>query len=333
MWKLTELTYFLASIYYRQEEIISLLVRAGLKPQKISHSSNATVFWTNVIDYAEKSGKLYDLINIIISDGHEQNEYLKALAENIDTSYKSPYSSSNALNDFPVDKGDLEKLTDGKNSILPISFLEEGIKKSRSVARIVTMDGLGSGFITKNSYLLTNNHVIGSVKAASGAKVQLNYQLGSNGLLQKFNEFGLDPTTPNGFMTSVTNDWTLVRIKNFGEPFSEQFGHIDLKNVKVSKGDYVNIIQHPAGEHKQIALYHNVVVGCSDSRVQYLTDTLPGSSGSPVFNSNWEVVALHHAGSQRKIIDSSTSALVNEGINVNLIIQEVLELNESSPFL
>jgi V8-like Glu-specific endopeptidase len=332
MWKFTELTYFLASLYYRHEEIISLIVRAGLKPQKISQSSNATVFWTNVIEYAEKIGKLHDLVSIILGDGHEQNEYLKALADNLDTSYKSPYSSRKISNEFPVDKKDLEKLTDGTNSILPISFLEDGIIKSRSVARIVTKGGLGSGFITKNSYLLTNNHVIDSIKTASNAKVQLNYQLDSKGLLMKFKEFYLEPAAPNGFMTSLTNDWTLVKMKNFTEEFREEFGHIDLKSVNVTKGDYVNIIQHPAGEHKQIALYHNVVVGFNNSRIQYLTDTLPGSSGSPVFNSKWEVVALHHAGSRTKIIDSPTTALINEGININLILKEILELNGSSPF-
>ena len=30
--------------------------------------------------------------------------------------------------------------------------------------------------------------------------------------------------------------------------------------------------------------------------LQYTTDTLPGSSGSPAFNKDWEVVALHHSG-------------------------------------
>ena len=30
--------------------------------------------------------------------------------------------------------------------------------------------------------------------------------------------------------------------------------------------------------------------------LHYRTDTAPGSSGSPVFNDQWEVVALHHSG-------------------------------------
>ncbi len=34
----------------------------------------------------------------------------------------------------------------------------------------------------------------------------------------------------------------------------------------------------------------------ANSRVQYVADTMEGSSGSPVFNRKWEVVALHHSG-------------------------------------
>ena len=33
-----------------------------------------------------------------------------------------------------------------------------------------------------------------------------------------------------------------------------------------------------------------------DDLVQYSTDTEPGSSGSPVFNQDWEIVGLHHRG-------------------------------------
>jgi V8-like Glu-specific endopeptidase len=35
------------------------------------------------------------------------------------------------------------------------------------------------------------------------------------------------------------------------------------------------------------------VKGRSDAWVEYEVDTEPGSSGSPVFNNQWELVALH----------------------------------------
>jgi len=58
----------------------------------------------------------------------------------------------------------------------------------------------------------------------------------------------------------------------------------------------VNIIQHPNGEPKQLAIRNNQVVDELELFLHYRTDTDPGSSGSPVFNDQWEVVALHHSG-------------------------------------
>ena len=62
------------------------------------------------------------------------------------------------------------------------------------------------------------------------------------------------------------------------------------------KGEYVNIVQHPNGEPKQLALRENQLVDVLENFLHYQTDTAPGSSGSPVFSDEWEVVALHHSG-------------------------------------
>jgi V8-like Glu-specific endopeptidase len=325
MWKFTELTYFLAALYYRQEEIISLIINAGLKPQSISQSSKAIVFWTNILDYAEKRDKIQDIVKAVISDGHEGNKYLEELLRDINTTFKSPYSNGKVDANFQIDEGEFEKLTQGKNSILPIAFLEQGIHKSRCVVRIVTDVSLGSGFIVGTDYILTNNHVINSKNVAVKTKIQLNYQLDLSGEPIKFIEFSLDPDSPGGFATSVKNDWTLVRIKDFTSAAKLEFGFLPLKKLIVTKNDFVNIIQHPSGEHKQIALYHNIVVGINEDRLQYLTDTLPGSSGSPVFNSKWDIVSLHHSGKKTKIFNTGSQGIVNEGININKIIDEITQ--------
>lgn len=65
---------------------------------------------------------------------------------------------------------------------------------------------------------------------------------------------------------------------------------------KAVVGDCLSIIQHPGGELKQLALRENELVDVLEFHLHYLTDTGRGSSGSPVFNDQWEVVALHHSG-------------------------------------
>ncbi len=65
---------------------------------------------------------------------------------------------------------------------------------------------------------------------------------------------------------------------------------------KINQGEYVSIIQHPGGEPKQISVRENQLVELAETRLIYLCDTAPGSSGSPVFNDSWQVVGLHHSG-------------------------------------
>jgi len=59
-------------------------------------------------------------------------------------------------------------------------------------------------------------------------------------------------------------------------------------------GDRVYIIQHPNGSPKKIGMINNEIRFVDDDVVQYLTDTYAGSSGSPVFDERWRLVALHH---------------------------------------
>ncbi len=106
------------------------------------------------------------------------------------------------------------------------------------------------------------------------------------------------------------------------EKYTNKFVYLlNLEEVNIAAKDRVNIIQHPGGDHKQIALYHNIIAYTDNKRIQYLTDTMPGSSGSPVFDSQWRVVALHHSGGW--IVEPGTKRQVyrNEGININCIIE------------
>src|SRR3712207_816397 len=86
-------------------------------------------------------------------------------------------------------------------------------------------------------------------------------------------------------------------------------------------GGLVNVVQHPDGDTKQIVVRENRILHRGDHVLHYLTDTEPGYSGSPVFNDQGEVVALHHwGGPQREVVGADGRPLrgdINGGIRVS----------------
>lgn len=323
--QLSELTYYLASLYYRDEDIFAVVEKVpGVKIQFINFASKPVTFWTNIVRYiSDKADGIKNLLETVLNDGHEDDAYLKALLSDPDTTFKNPFSGK-ADETVAPDKRQLEKLTKGKSTLLAISFLQKGVIASKKVVHIETGKSMGTGFLLGNKYLLTNNHVIPDIETAKTAKILFNFELPEAGItIPPMETFGLDPAPDHHFATSVKNDWTVVKLKDYPDDYlgETKYGFLQLSDTRVRKDDFVNIIQHPEGRHKQIALYHNMVVSVSDERVLYLTDTLKGSSGSPVFNSDWQVVALHHAGFPTKI--NNEEQIVNEGIPIGLVLNEI----------
>ncbi|MFF9803079.1 trypsin-like serine peptidase, partial [Streptomyces rochei] len=86
-----------------------------------------------------------------------------------------------------------------------------------------------------------------------------------------------------------------------GRPPGAVFGwnRLSARLGKLVIGERVNIVGHPSGRLKEVALRDNTLQVRLDDFLHYRTDTEPGNSGSPVFNDQWEVVALHHSGVPR----------------------------------
>ena len=316
MWKYEELKKTLASLYYSQKEIVALLIRAGLSPGDYELEGKAGVVWTLLLQQLEFQKKVKQLVQKAAEDYPENDVFIATLKDQPET-VKSPYSGKQP-DDWKGSppKDVLEKIMGSQKTLLPISFLELGMIKARSVGKVVTPEGSGTGFLISDQNLfITNNHVLTSKELAAKSKVRFNYQATLKGMAAVFEDFEIDASN---FRTSVDDDWSVVTIK--GNPV-EKYGFIPLNGVKTKKDDFVNIIQHPGGEAKQIAMYHNMVTYADDRIVQYLTDTMPGSSGSPVFNSKWEVVALHHSGGWLNEPGMTDEVLRNEGIAIGKIME------------
>jgi endonuclease G len=96
-------------------------------------------------------------------------------------------------------------------------------------------------------------------------------------------------------------------------------------------------VQHPEGQYKQIALRENQVIGRGKGGItlHYAADTLPGSSGSPVYNDQFELVALHHAGGRLNETTLEDGTAVpddsNEGIRISAIVKTLRDALDSMP--
>ncbi len=109
-------------------------------------------------------------------------------------------------------------------------------------------------------------------------------------------------------------------------------GYLLASPRRVTDDERVNVVQHPGGSPLKAVLTQNRVAAVSDTRLQYVADTEPGSSGSPVFDRNWNVIALHHSG-QPLGGEKDTSATlkrylrgkfsVNEGIPMTVILKDL----------
>jgi V8-like Glu-specific endopeptidase len=321
--QLSQLRDALSTMIPFREDTLAYLSDAGINWSNIAMPNNPLTLWHNIITYADEHGHLNGLVNVLL-ECFPNNPYLISYKENLYYSLGPDLASLGWKS--PVEKESLEKITGANSTLLPISFLQVGLERARSVVRIlIKRDNgteAGTGFLLPGNLLVTNHHVIGDPATAGIARVQFNYEKPRNGAAILPVEFSLDPA--NGFATSQSNDWTAVRIKGDA---NKEFGALDLEPVGVTKNEFVNIIQHPGGQFKQIGMYHNLVTYSDKEIIQYLTDTEPGSSGSPVFNSEWQVVALHHSGGMLREPGTKQNLLRNEGININVVIDGIKSNN------
>lgn len=309
--QLTRLRRVLLSYYDSPAAIRVVAEDAGLPVSKINFNAPPDLIWADVLREANRIKDGIEKLSQITREEYPSIPHIEIEDRpSIPDIVNLPWHS-----DIPA--GELEKVMGKQATFLPISFLELGAVKARAVVRVVCPGGYGSGFLINGNWLLTNHHVLPNKSTASASCIQCNYQETANGLAAPVSEFVLNPEA--GFATSPYpngNDWTAVRVH--GEANAE-WGALHFSDTPISINDFVNIIQHPDGGPKQIALYHNIVTFADDLRVQYLTDTRPGSSGSPVFDSRWRVVALHHSGGLVREPGTNQILFRNEGIAVSAL--------------
>jgi V8-like Glu-specific endopeptidase len=122
----------------------------------------------------------------------------------------------------------------------------------------------------------------------------------------------------NPIAADSDKDFALLRVA--GRP-GDTFGYFKLKPRKAKPNQSLFIIHHPAGMPKRLTRFRCKAYApkpYADIFFRHRCDTLGGSSGSLIFDLNFEVVALHNLGGLHK--DSSTS--FNSGISIYSLMQD-----------
>jgi endonuclease I/V8-like Glu-specific endopeptidase len=239
-------------------------------------------------------------------------------------------------------KGELsyEAILGERNDILPIWFLGLGTDRAKSICLINTSgvdykdrkgSWQGTGFLVSPSILLTNYHVLNSKDVCENAICIFNYQTDEKGKVQTARNYQLNPKRL--FITSPEKELDFCFVWIDQEP-GKEFGYIPLVRhaFVVKEKDFANIIQHPGGKIKSIALQNNQIVFQNETIVHYTTDTLAGSSGAVVTNNEWKAFALHHATRELEPADVKkfkSAVSINEGIKLSAIATYLESINEN----
>lgn len=245
------------------------------------------------------------------------------------------------------DKERLERTRNSEDNFLDIVQLLGAIYSAEAVGLVQLSDetALGTGWLIGPDLLLTNFHVLPTHDYVADASVRFGYR--KDVLNVRYSDGRTFKLVPEDYYTSPVEelDYALVRLQE--APLADMMIASDQQSLSLLElirlGQHrgyllpvprnllnlqqVNIIQHPgrfkgeADPVKAVLTQNYVTADMRPTRVHYTADTRPGSSGSPVFNVLWEVVALHHSGDPEPPIPGIRD--VNEGIPMKAILKDL----------
>ena len=148
----------------------------------------------------------------------------------------------------------------------------------------------GTGFIiSPDGYMLTNWHVVADSAHAEPDTVWVTM---ADQSLSRFADV---------VATSRERDVALIKIRNYQGP---SLGGIDWQGTKARQGEPAALIGYPAGSGfardrasvVRTSMTAGILSRVTSDLIQFDGMTTGGSSGSPVFNADGEVISVHRAG-------------------------------------
>ena len=222
-----------------------------------------------------------------------------------------------------------------------LAFRASLSKREAAVCRVETPTAYGTGALIGPDLVLTNHHVIASDLDQSGKLI------GKIHCLFDFKQSATGYTTP-GARVAVTTvlahspyapedvnppaintaldklDYALLKIeRRIGDEPIVDGGDIrgfvpipePTRSIGMSEG--LLILQHPKAKPMKIDI--GAVTWSGATRLRHSVNTQGGSSGSPIFDSGLNLVAVHHAGHDWP----GAEYPYNQGVPIALIIADV----------
>jgi len=169
------------------------------------------------------------------------------------------------------------------------------------------VDGKWLGLVSAGPVFVTNAHVISSSvpKAILPEKARVTFEVESElagmPLYYKVGEvLCTSPPAMLGTSSDDALDVTIVTLQPIGQATFQLASLIAAEQLPLIQDKAkAYVVGHPLGSGLQISLHDSVLLDIDEAErlVHYRTPTDPGSSGSPVFNTDWQVIGLHHGGS------------------------------------
>jgi V8-like Glu-specific endopeptidase len=177
----------------------------------------------------------------------------------------------------------------------------------------------GTGFRIGPDILLTNWHVLHDKHngtRATAVTAEFGYEDdGSGGALAPV----VVPCDASSIVADQADDWAVIRST---QALADAWPEVKLSEAATpTQSTSAYIIQHPGGQRKRVGFVRNQVSFFDERVVHYLTDTQEGSSGSPVFDAQGRLIALHHAGGRPQEVVGRSPVKKNEGIRISRIVK------------
>lgn len=278
---------------------------------------------------------LQNVLLLVLGTGPAENAVRSALN-------KVSQRSSGAPDLKPAAVPEMKEKIIHTDDTVTFAFMDAGVKAASAVIKLSiprfeneqakTSRGnpvlyLGTGWLLTRELIMTNHHVVNARSEGEPNATEADFRLQASGAKALF-DFDADGVA--GIEVAVTGveawspvlDYALLRIPPVNRsPLARARAAIE----KVGDPVPVNIIQHPGGRSKRYGIRNNLVSAAENTELRYFTDTEGGSSGSPVFNDRWEVVALHRAAKFVEDVQfqGKPTAYVNVGTHLASILEHL----------